>query len=956
MPQGFSTRAVLLLILLCSALMRAQAAEPLTAALLPDPALGLADSAPFHLLEVDLSKDPRLALLERAEINKVVSEQALQLAFAAEGLTARRRLGELLKARMLIILRQQEKEVGPDRVQSLEMVIADSTSGLRVTQDRFLMDAAKPEDLVRQVHAAIDQARERMGRPITLIAAVPPFISDDFTYDYAAMKGAYAEVVRQSLLRRPGAVLVELEEARAIGEEMKVSGAHPLHRPQAPFYFLGRFGNTGRGEDRKVSLTLEVRQGEKEIHKKLAGALAPAQVAKFLQENVEAVSVRRSGAAPPAYNPEQELKDLSRRAAEFKRLGELNEALSLFEACLVLKPDSALFHRDALELCGDLTRAVLDGNMNDAFGHGSSETPVPKDKLALLIAYNTLALDHLEYYLRSDLIWEDARWPTWKLNKLLQGLWTCHFNEKQMSDPESRNLFAELRRRRREVIVSGMEQQAVKGKMDSEVVSSLGQDFLEQARWVAEDPERMLKEQYRVLKLLNTLPDSGYTMIKFIEWGEPHMDLSEGNPRHLKAYQEFLKEVERLRGEPIRYCLEFARLCKGYGYGFWGDDDTSRGLQKLDALAAEIRQKKDGLENLADGIRDEARHIREFRQTRQLARTDDPNATATIAYESVNDPALPAQIAGWIKCGPGVDLIWNAKEIYLMRGKGQTERIFRAEAKPAKIQRVVYDGKYAWAPVAGPEPLLLVIDPATGALDRFTAADGLPPATLGALPTPLAPASVCVVGSFGRAWCAVAGYGGPGRKSLKIVHEAALGGDDELNSHTAYVPRFVEAVHESPGKGAVRVLVARTIKSRSFCYPLLIDPATGSAKVLPQYWFSYFGDYFGGEGIAEDKGSLYFVERDLWRFGFPGFELEPLVRKLGSGGPLVIRDGCCYVFGERPWMTDLRQIKKIPLKGRGPGGFCVGQLGDSHHYGLITFNETGKVYRLILPKLPIAKT
>lgn len=100
--------ALALLALVCTS---AWAKEPLTCALLPDKALGFANSAVFSLLEVEVSRDPALALLQRAEIDKILQEQTLQLALAAGGVGARRGLGTLLKARMLVVLRAEEKQV-----------------------------------------------------------------------------------------------------------------------------------------------------------------------------------------------------------------------------------------------------------------------------------------------------------------------------------------------------------------------------------------------------------------------------------------------------------------------------------------------------------------------------------------------------------------------------------------------------------------------------------------------------------------------------------------------------------------------------------------------------------------------------------------------------------------------------------------------------------------------------
>jgi hypothetical protein len=64
-----------------------------------------ADKSPLGtLLEAALLTGSKLTWVERNQIDKIVAEQQLQVAFSPEGIAARSSLGRLLKADVLILL------------------------------------------------------------------------------------------------------------------------------------------------------------------------------------------------------------------------------------------------------------------------------------------------------------------------------------------------------------------------------------------------------------------------------------------------------------------------------------------------------------------------------------------------------------------------------------------------------------------------------------------------------------------------------------------------------------------------------------------------------------------------------------------------------------------------------------------------------------------------------------
>ena len=154
------------------------AESAVTCALLPDSGLGFSESAAFELAQVELSKQPGVALLERSEIDKVLQEQSFQMAFAPEGGADRRQLGNLLKADILVILHAR----GTEEVRSLDIVIAETKTGLRVLTDIVSWDEKDPLTTVSEISGAVKRGLAKASEPTRMIAAVPPFVSDDLSH------------------------------------------------------------------------------------------------------------------------------------------------------------------------------------------------------------------------------------------------------------------------------------------------------------------------------------------------------------------------------------------------------------------------------------------------------------------------------------------------------------------------------------------------------------------------------------------------------------------------------------------------------------------------------------------------------------------------------------------------------------------------------------------------------
>ena len=100
---------------------------------------------------------------------------------------------------------------------------------------------------------------QKQREQIHEIIAVPPFLNASLTHDLDHMQAAYARLIEQLLLDRPGVLVVELSEAKAIAQEIFFE-QQPGHQA-APLAALpdGRVPRGRRGRKAAHPVQLETR-------------------------------------------------------------------------------------------------------------------------------------------------------------------------------------------------------------------------------------------------------------------------------------------------------------------------------------------------------------------------------------------------------------------------------------------------------------------------------------------------------------------------------------------------------------------------------------------------------------------------------------------------------------------------------------------------------------------------
>ncbi len=301
----------------------------------PRCALIAADTSPVvTLLEVKLLARDSETWLERGEIDRILAEQELQAVFGAKEGANRVALGKILKADVLVLLRSGVRDKQP----FAELVVAETAGGLRLLA-RSVPLTEEPESDAEDLQDLIDVALAKHREAIREIYAIPPFVNQDLANDQDHLKAAYARVLEQALLARRGVLVVELDEADSLAREYEQAAADERPSRRLPLYLLGEYRHEGLGEERQVTISIQVKRGGEQV-KRLKATMPPSEGATYLREAT--AQVLETAEMPVALpDVEVESRELATRGQVFLTLGNWSEAISLLEASLLLVPDQA---------------------------------------------------------------------------------------------------------------------------------------------------------------------------------------------------------------------------------------------------------------------------------------------------------------------------------------------------------------------------------------------------------------------------------------------------------------------------------------------------------------------------------------------------------------------------------------------------------------------------------------
>ena len=341
------------------------------------------DAGVSDLLVAELAKR-KVELVEREQWDAIAREVELTKLFGADGAAQRLDVGQRLKADALVLLSLVEH----DQKKFVKLVISDCRYGSRLRLDHFPFAADGVERLVQDVVGSVEETRKRFARGVERIVAVSPFLSKNLTHEFDHLQFGFAALLGQGFSERSGVAVLEIEEARAIGEELSRANAE-LKQRLTPLFVEGEFEvlpavrrepNGDATEKapqqlpdertRPIRYSLRVLDGRAEraaiSHTAENFLAATTWLSGPLAQQVLGPAEIRAGNRPLTSQQQRDL--LFQRAKSFSQVANFAQSTALREAALLLDTDD---WEQRLLLVGDYhrwqqmrSREITDPAMN----------------------------------------------------------------------------------------------------------------------------------------------------------------------------------------------------------------------------------------------------------------------------------------------------------------------------------------------------------------------------------------------------------------------------------------------------------------------------------------------------------------------------------------------------------------------------------------------------------------
>lgn len=899
------------------------------------------------VLEAKLLSDVEATWLERNAIDEVVKEQELQALFTPEGGAQRSALGKLLKADLLILVRDapppppgksaKVPTPGDKPVKAIDLAVTETGRGLRLSS----RSVPRSDDAEADVEILVQLVREaiaKYAKQVTEIYSVPPFVSRDLGYEHDYLRGAYARLLEQMLLDRPGVLVVELAEAQSLTKEIALADPGSRLARDVPYYLLGEYRNDGAGEKRRVRLSLKLMRGERQLDERSLDRVAPVEAAMSLRKLADEFVDNAAGAKRVVLDPAAEVEALNRREKLFLRLGQWSDALALAEASLLLKPRQTEIHHDAIAALDGLTRQNWD------------VYPLDMSRQWLAVGYQNRGLEHIDAFMRLDGN-PDAYGNTGAGGFVADFFRATGGNVRVNPNyPRERNdTIVALQKKRRAALLRIIPW-AARGNWKCEF-------------WVLHDllgvesVEAQCDDVAHLAQAVKELPGVPKRVVWYVNSINPGPDRQSARQRN-ECLQPLYERLAAIDNADVRAAAQQHKAIMAARI----EEEARQAAERKALLAGDSKARRNA-GTLAG--------IREVKLT-----WSDASGGSGVANNI--DGCLPA--------GPGVDVVWQRGDIFLMKEPGRMTRVWQGELNShvsmvvcASIRdHICYDGRLVWAAIDRhlAPPVLLAIGPRSAQVWQFSASDGLPDikrAADGANNTnfyavaPISPGKACVAGFFGKTWLAVATVDDSGRKSVQIFHEAREAFDREsktqpLDTAVAFQPSYMLALADA-SSGATgrpwRVLVGRGGVQWN-CPPLLVDPRARTVSPVPTgghleqtlHQHSRKSDLYQDAIYLVDAGPAR--KPTLYRFALPDLSPEPIIEDVPLG-MVVFHDGLLHIVGREWWTGHLGDKRLHRVAGPLPWSFTswwpvagrppeppetpemprMERICHSNHYGLL---------------------
>ena len=814
-----------------------------------------------------------------------------------------------------------------------EIVVCEPGLGLRLGTVRLPLTKEVGADVGKLADGTV-KALGKLGEEMKELWGVPQLRSKDLGSKYDALRTQLAGVVEEELLRRKGALAVELDYAHAIALSRKHAGITEPVKRTTPIYLTGEYRNTGEGDKRTLALMLNVAGSEAARTDSLpATGISPAEAEKALRQRVKVIAKEFGGSQDISEKETaEEISTLAGLSKEFQKSGDASAQLAILETSMLLKPDDFESMQESLRLLGKRVRfhwekgqdVVTFRQVTEKLpGGGTIIKSVPNEQAEGLIQEG---LTGMNLYRRG-------------LQRIRQYLST----PPDPSAPQRQLIPVELM-----ISFQGLPPRP------------------ETPRSYVTVAQRLSREQREVaVQLVRREAKEGFANALLV-WGEStakeRMDL-------------VLRLIVELQDEPQGENRAMTYVMNGVGLHNLKTQEGEQFLRQLaeipnPAVQAAVAKMKDQVAKY------------------ELPKPTPPMPPPVEAEEKDADVRFVRLDLGWkdvpkeqpelkalcelvVPAGKEVDLFCADGQVLIMKKKGETKLIFDAKGEGYSFKQsggygispatACFDGKYAWLPMMsyGKPSRLLVVDVEKEKVTELKADSGLPteipdknfsPVLAAA---PLGPGKAFLVGSFGKTWLGSATFDGE-KGTVKIMHEAQDVPvrnlrDQWRNTSLRFGPAFLVALTD-PGadkeKSVPRMIIGRACEDvEAFTHPLLVDLENDKVTVMETRINPGTATV-----LSPHDGSLYWLQTsnsnqmfgvEIMKLGFPDFEPTSLGKHALPGKGYQFTFGMdgkrLHIFHDQ-WLTaespdqPLQVLKgNLPTNERNSPRFLM----KSNHYGWV---------------------
>jgi WD40 repeat protein/tetratricopeptide (TPR) repeat protein len=751
-------------------------------------------------------------VVERDRVDMVLRELTLAEVAGAEGVGERLKLGRLLNADVLVFIRDRKAVEGNDLV--IELTAARADQGVRLLRHEQLWESSRSEEIAQNLLKAVDQARALSRRNDLQLFVIPPFEDRNVGLQYRSWQRAFAQLTETFITRRDGVAVIELAEADAFSREMAIGGN--AVRRGLPCYLLGGYRVAGNRDEATITVDLELRRGETRLATTKLESVPVDGVSGPFERALNDVLAKTEGHTPAAADMDIEARLLTERAEVFRRIGDVDRAIPLYESALLCRPDHLLAH---IGVCRSYCLMMEKGGVTAPMARRLSYSPHARMQMA------ELALRHLAVLVHEpgdiDLRDEFERFGRY-LN--LDG-----YDAKEDWD-QTVPLYRDLVRKHDEILFQVVREGRLPEK--SGLMNLSWYAFPTIVKYAAFDSGEARQRAVAWLQALESYPDKTEALQvqvdSLMKFADAPALAGDGASGLASTLMESSIPTLRFLGSVARELLSIHDEAGG-----------RRAMAEIDKLIGGDPAYESVRVRIVSNAESRMQHTKQPTSTPAiigelfLPGMACLNLTATTANDA------PARIGGvhdWIVCRPGLELIAADGAIWRLKGRGQVERFFRMGAV-----RLCWDGTYVWA--AG-KKCLSVLTSEGQEIVRYDLSElKQMRQTEWYQCVPIGPGQVCVVGAVRlqpsgfQTWAGVVRFEASADGYVKRVEpffeartQRTASGDVE-GIDRAFVPEWAVSLPGPPPAREPLIVVDRRTR-----YPLILDPIRKTARVSSHPW------------------------------------------------------------------------------------------------------------------------